>query len=286
MRAGAARRRGSVRRWGRWLVGLGIGCWVLIPLYWTAVVSLIQPVGLISTPPSLVPRPFTLSYYRELLSGQPGPSLEFLTALRNSVIEATGTTIVTVVIALLAAYAFARWRFRGSSVIFLVVVGTLALPVYAVLIPLFSLMTQAHQVDSYQAVIVINASASLPFATWLLRSHIAGLPRDIESAAVVDGANARTVVWKIVAPLIAPGVATAAVLVFLMSWGAYLIPLTFATTSHAAPLTVLIPQFTTRYSENYGLQAAAGILSLVLPVSLVLWMNKHILNGLLAGAGR
>jgi multiple sugar transport system permease protein len=275
--------RGRLRKLGRILAGVLIFGWTLVPIYWGLVVSLMKPVGLQSTPPSLIPRPFTLENYRALLNGSSTTSEPFLHALRNSAIEAGGTTLFTVVVALLAAYAFARWSFPGSKVLFLAILATIALPLYAVLIPLFQKTAQLHQVDTYQAIILINASASLPLATWLLRSHVATIPQAIEEAARVDGARVLTVIWRITAPLMAPGLTAAAVFVFLTTWAAYLIPLAFAPTLHTEPITVLIPQYATRYAQNYGLQAAAGLLALLPPAVVVVWLNRYLLRGLLAG---
>jgi multiple sugar transport system permease protein len=278
------RGRGRLRRPGRILAGVLIFGWTLIPIYWALVVSLMKPVGLQSTPPSLIPRPFTLDNYRGLLDGSAETSDPFLHALRNSAIEAVGTTLLTVTLALLAAYAFARWQFPGSNVLFLAILATIALPLYAVLIPLFQKTAHLHQVDTYQALILINASASLPLAIWLLRSHVATIPQSIEEAARVDGAGVLTVIWRITVPLIAPGLTAAAVFVFLTTWAAYLVPLAFAPTLHTEPITVLIPQYATRYSQNYGLQAAAGLLALLPPAAVAVWLNRYLLRGLLSGA--
>jgi len=274
----------QTRRAGRWAVGILILLWTLGPIYWAIAVSLMTPAGLDATPPSLIPRPFTLNYYEALLNGTTLASTQYLQALGNSAVEAIGTTLVTTALALLAAYAFARWHFWGSGVLFLALLGTLALPVYAVLIPLFRLMTDLHQVDTYQALILINASSVLPLAVWLLRSHIISLPLDIESAARIDGAGSFTVLRRITTPLIAPGVAATGVFVFLTTWATFLVPLTFAPTLRAEPITVLIPQYTSRYAQDYGLQAAAGVIALLPTALVVLWLNRYLVRGLVAGA--
>lgn len=269
-----------MRRAGKWVAGVVIIGWSLAPIYWAVVVSLSTPAGLQSM--TLIPHPFTFGYFSQLLSGS--ASAPFLESLRNSAVESVLTTAVTVVVAVLAAYPFARWKFRGSRVLFLVILGTFALPVYAVLIPLYQFMSNLREIDTYQAIVLINVSASLPLAVWLLRAHIAALPADIENAARLDGAGAIGVLYRIVMPLIAPGVAAAAVIVFLTSWAAYLIPLAFAPTLRTSPLTVLIPQFASRYGQNYGLQAAAGLIALLPPVLVVIWLNRHLMRGLLTGA--
>jgi len=272
------------RRVGKWVAGILIIGWSLAPIYYALVVSLMTPAGLQSVPPSLVPHPFTFSYYTQLLDGSSSVSQDFLTALKNTLIESVCTTVLTVLVALLAAYPFARMPFRGSRLLFYVVLGTFALPVYAVLIPLFQFTSHVHQDDTYQAIVFIYASASLPLAIWLLRSHIAALPVDLENAARIDGAGTFTLLRRIVLPLIAPAIAAVGVIVFLTAWAAYLIPLTFAPTLASSPLTVLIPQYASRFSQDYGLQAAAGLIALLPPALVVLWLNRHLMRGLLTGA--
>jgi multiple sugar transport system permease protein len=268
----------------RSLIGVLIVVWSLAPIYWGIIVSLSTPGGLNSARPSAVPNPLTFTNYSALLHGGTDVSSTFLASLRNSAIEAVGTTAVTVIVAALAAYGFARWKFRGSSTLFIIILGTMALPIYAVLIPLFQFTSHVHQVDTYQAIVLISVSASLPLAVWILRSHMASLPVDIENAARIEGASWATLLWKIVTPLIAPGMAAAAVIVFLTTWASFLIPLTFASTIHTEPLTVILPQYATRYSQEYGLQAAAGIIALLPPAAVVCWLNRHLVRGLLAGS--
>ena len=264
--------------------GVLIFLWCAIPVYWGLVVSLTTPIGLAAVPPHPVPEPLTFEYYRALLNGQTVVSQTFLHAAENSVGETVYATLLTIVLAIPAGYAFVRFRFRGSSALFLLIVGTLSLPVYAVLIPLFQMMTGLGLTDTYTAVAVINSSANLPLALWLLRSHIAALPVDIEDAARIDGATRVATVTRILLPLVAPGLATVAVIVFLSSWSAFLIPLAFAPTIKAEPLTVIVTQYASKYAVDYGLQAAAGILAMLPPAVAVAWFNRHILSGLVSGA--
>jgi multiple sugar transport system permease protein len=282
------RNKANVRKWSRRTVlivaGTLIVFWSLAPIYWGLVVSLDTPGALNVAHMSFIPHPFTLSNYSSILNGSSAISGAFLTALRNSAIEAAGTALVTVVTAVLAAFAFARWRFVGSSTLFIVILATLALPVYAILIPLYQFASRLHEVNTFQAIILITVSSTLPLSIWILRSHIASLPLDIEDAARVDGASWWAVLWRVVTPLIAPGMAVATLIAFLAAWASFLIPLTFAATPFTEPLTVIIPNFTTRYSTDYGLQAASGIVALVPPVVLVIWLNRYLIRGLLMGA--
>lgn len=270
------RRGGPLRLAGKILAGLIILVWSIGPMYWALVVSLSKPASLTGSL-SVVPSPVTLKSYHLLFTTS---GFDFVAALRNSAIEGLATMILTVFVALLASYAFVRIKFRGSTAMFLIVLGTLALPGYAVIIPLFQLATGVHQVDTYQAIVLVNVSAILPLAVWIVRSHIASIPVEIEHAARIDGASTLTVLTRIVTPLIAPGVAAAAVVVFLSAWSSFLVPLVLSSTAHTAPVTVVIPQYVTKYGQEYGLQAAAGILALAPPVLVVMWLNRYLIRGL------
>ena len=225
-----------------------------------------------------------LGNFARLLNGTTPISQSFFAALASSVVQAVGTTLLTLLLALPAAYAFARLRFRGAKVLLSVITVTLAVPVYLVLIPLFQLETSTGQINTQQGVILVLTSAALPLAIWILRSHIVTLPADLESAALLDGAGTARLLGSIILPLVAPGIVAAAVVTFLASWGAFLVPLVYANTTGTEPLTVLIPTFASKFSSDYGLQSAAGLIAVLPPVVLVVLLQKHLLSGLLKGA--
>lgn len=274
----------AARRTIQVIVGIFVAIWSLLPIYWAVVVAVSRPSDLRMRPVSLVPRSFSLDSFVTLLVPSSGPGAAFLRGVANSAIQATGTTVITLLIALPASYAFARVRFRGATAVLAVITATIAIPVYLVLIPLFQLGAATAQLNTHQFVILVLVSASLPLAIWILRSHIASLPQDIESAAMLDGANTFVLIRSIIGPLIAPGLVAAAVVVFLAAWGAFLIPLVYAGTQGAQPLTVVIPTYATQFSSNYGLQAAAGLLAVLPPLLLVVALRRYLLAGLISGA--
>lgn len=266
------------------VVGIIIVLWCLAPIYWALVVGLSTPYQINGSQPFFFPHPITFQNFSDLLFGNNSVSGSFLRMAFNSIFEAGMTTIITVVVATMAGYAFGRYKFKGSRLLFLVIIGTISLPVYAIIVPLFQLMAQLNLVGTYSGVILVEASATLPIATWLMRSYISSLPQAIEEAALIDGASFLTTIRKIVLPLIGPGVASTTIVVFLFTWSQFLIPLTFAPSSGAEPLTVFITQFATKYAVDYGLQSAIGILALIPPAILVVWFNRRLLSGLLTGA--
>jgi multiple sugar transport system permease protein len=181
------------------------------------------------------------------------------------------------------AYAFTRLNFPGRRTLFIALVATLAIPGYAVLIPLYRIMIGLHMVDTYVGVALIYVSAYLPLCLWLMRSIYESLPIALEEAAQLDGASKIYTFVRIVLPLVGPGLTAAAILTFLGAWGQYLVPLIFSPTA-TKPLTVLIPEFATKNFIDYGLITASGSIAIVVPALVVIFLNRYLVSGLLAGS--
>ncbi|NKJ09814.1 carbohydrate ABC transporter permease [Rhizobium sp. SG741] len=263
--------------------------WSLGPIYWT-VASSVTPTDDFSVRPiRFFPQHFTFDHYSRLLGinvdriGGVEVWRQFRLALLNSVITSAAATLLCVAVSALGAYAFTRMRFPGRDVLFGLVVATLAVPAYAVLIPLYQIMIKMHLVDTYVGVALIYVSAYLPLSLWLLRSVFEALPLALEEAAQLDGAGRLYILFKIVLPLAGPGLTAAAILTFLGAWGQYLVPLIFSPQA-TKPLTVLIPEFVTKNFIDYGLITASGSIAIVIPALVVIFLNRYLVSGLLAGS--
>lgn len=173
--------------------------------------------------------------------------------------------------------------FPGRGALFAAVVATLAIPAYAVLIPLYQIMIKMQLVDTYVGVALIYVSAYLPLSLWLLRSVFDALPLALEEAARLDGAGRLYIFFNIVLPLAGPGLTAAAILTFLGAWGQYLVPLIFSPQA-TKPLTVLIPEFVTKNFIDYGLITASGSIAIIIPALVVIFLNRYLVSGLLAGS--
>ncbi|MGO6809392.1 carbohydrate ABC transporter permease [Rhizobium ruizarguesonis] len=263
--------------------------WSLGPIYWT-IASSVTPSDDFSTRPiNFFPQHFTLDHYSRLLGiniariGGVEVFKQFRAALLNSVVTSIAATLLCVAISSLGAYAFTRLHFPGRKVLFIAVVATLAIPAYAVLIPLYQIMIKLHLVDTYVGVSLIYVSAFLPLSLWLLRSVFEALPIALEEAAQLDGAGRLYIFFNIVLPLAGPGLTAAAILTFLGAWGQYLVPLIFSPQA-TKPLTVLIPEFVTKNFIDYGLITASGSIAIVIPALVVIFLNRYLVSGLLAGS--
>lgn len=263
---------------------LAILVWTLAPIYWAFRTSLLKEVDVKSTPIKYFPKPASTENYMNLLGLNEQTSVwqSFSHALVNSLISSLGATIIVVVIAVLSGYAFARLEFRGRDTFFTMVLITMALPAYAVIIPLYKMMVDFNLVDTQTGITLIYVSAFAPLSIWLMRNYFKTVPKELDEAAMMDGASRLRALWTIL-PLSLPGVVTAAILTFLSAWGQFLIPLVFSP-SKTKPLTVLITEFNGRYTMDYGMITAAGIITLIPTILIVLFLNRFLLSGLMNAA--
>ncbi|NEK16733.1 ABC transporter permease subunit [Rhizobium leguminosarum] len=263
--------------------------WSLGPIYWTIASSVTPSEDFSTRPINFFPQHFTLDHYSRLFGiniariGGVEVFKQFRAALLNSVVTSIAATLLCVAISSLGAYAFTRLQFPGRKALFVAVVATLAIPAYAVLIPLYQIMIKLHLVDTYLGVSLIYVSAFLPLSLWLLRSVFEALPIALEEAAQLDGAGRLYIFFNIVLPLAGPGLTVAAILTFLGAWGQYLVPLIFSPQA-TKPLTVLIPEFVTKNFIDYGLITASGSIAIVIPALVVIFLNRYLVSGLLAGS--
>jgi len=275
------------RRLGAYAVLAFIVAWSLGPIYWTLRTSVATPTDLTSVPPKYLPWPISLDNYGRLFgfvgSAQASLWSAFESAGLNSIITCFAATIVVVIIAIFSGYVFARLRFPGNGVVFGLLVATLAIPAYGVIIPLYRIMVSFQLIDTYQGITLIYVSAFTPLAIWILRSHFAVIPLELDETALVDGASRLRVIFTIL-PAALPGIAATAILTFLTAWSQFSIPLVFAPTMATKPLTVLISEFVGKNTIDYGLITAASMVTVLPPILIVVLLNRYLVSGLAAGA--
>ncbi len=265
--------------------------WSLVPIYWTLASSVTPTAEFSARPLHLMPQHPTSVHYLRLLGVMDGNfggvdvAGQFRAALVNSIITSSVATVLCVFFSLLAAYAFTWLKFPGRNALFYAVVATMAVPGYAVIIPLFRLMVSLGQIDTYLGVTLIYVSAYLPLSLWLLKGVLDALPRSLVEAAKMDGAGHLRILFSIIAPITAPGLTAAAILTFLGAWGQYAVPLIFSP-KQSKPLTVLIPEFAGKNFSDYGLIMAGGSIAIVVPCLLVIFLNRYLISGLLAGSSK
>ncbi|MBC7762825.1 MAG: carbohydrate ABC transporter permease [Candidatus Saccharibacteria bacterium] len=270
-----------------WARRIGIAfilLWSLVPLYWALNISLQTNAQASSKPSNYLPPTPSFNNYASLLVGNGDLAQAVRQSALNIFVECAAATVVTVVLATLAAYAFARMRFRGRKVLFYVVLVTMAFPAYTTLIPLYQIMTTLGLVNTYTGIILVYVSGFLPLATWILYNYMSSLPIALEEAGQIDGASRMQVLWHVVLPLARPGVISTAIITFLFAWGQFLFPLVLSSDLSTQPLTVVIASLQGRHLVPYTLLSAAGIVALAVPAAIALVLNRYIVSGLLAGS--
>jgi len=276
-------RRSPRPRAGRIVSVVLIVLWSIVPIYWSLRTSLMTEAQANSRPTRFAPFPPTFDNFAEVLwEGSLAEDLR--RSMVNIVIECAAATIVTVVLATLAAYAFARFEFRGKNLLFFAVLATMAFPPYTTLIPLYRLMSSVGLVNTYTGLVLVYVSGFLPLATWILHNYFASLPRSLEEAGLVDGAGRMRVLWSIVLPLAIPAIASTALITFLFAWGQFLFPLVLTSDSSTQPITVIISALQGRRVVPTTVISAAGMLAIAVPAILAIMFNRYIVRGLLAGS--
>ncbi|HXD62893.1 MAG TPA: carbohydrate ABC transporter permease [Lacisediminihabitans sp.] len=258
--------------------------WSLAPLYWAINVSLQTDAQAASKPSNYLPPTPSLNNYIALLSGNSDLSQSIRQSSINIVIECAAATLVTIVLATLAAYAFARMTFKGRKILFYTVLATMAFPAYTTLIPIYQILTGLSLVNTYTGIILVYVSGFLPLATWILYNYMSSLPIALEEAGTIDGASRMQVLWHVVLPLARPGVISTAIITFLFAWGQFLFPLVLSSDLSTQPLTVVIASIQGRHIVPYTLLSAAGVIALAVPAVIALILNRYIVSGLLAGS--
>ena len=275
----------SARRHPLRSVALGLVIlWSIVPIYWAARSALQTESAARSRPVEYIPLHPTLNNFRTLLLGQGDVAVGIRHSLLNIIIECTAATAVTVTLAALAAYAFARFTFRGRNVLFYTVLATMAFPPNTTLIPLYRIMSDFGLVNTYTGIVLVYVSGFLPLAVWVLHNYFASIPTSIEEAGRIDGASRMQVFWHLVLPLAVPGIISTALITFLFGWAQFLFPLVLSTDLSTQPLTVLIAALQGRHVVPSTLMSAAGLLAIAVPAVIALAFNRYIVSGLLAGS--
>jgi len=260
--------------------------WSLLPIYWVINASFQTDSQIVDVPSHLIPPTPTLKNYSSLLSKSGDLSTSIRRGTLNIFIECTAATVLTVVLAGFAAYAFSRMKFRGRGVLLFIVIATMAFPTYTTLIPLYRIMADFHLVNTYLGIILCYVSGFLPLATWILYSYMQSLPSAIEEAGRIDGATKMQIFRLIILPLTLPGMASTAIITFLFAWAQFIFPLVLSSDDSTQPLTVIIASIQGRHVASFSLLSAAGVLALIVPAVIALSANRFIVSGLISGSSK
>ncbi|MDP1865399.1 MAG: carbohydrate ABC transporter permease [Bradyrhizobium sp.] len=251
--------------------------WVF-PIVWSVLNSLKTDSDVLAYPPKLFFTP-TLEPYRDVLFG----SASILPNLISSFIISIGTTVITMLMAVPAAYALARLRFRGKKFAGFYVLATQMLPPVGIIIPYFLILRNIGWIDTYQGIILIYLSFSLPFAIWVVVSYFEAIPFEMEEAAYLDGASRMKTLWRIIIPQVRGGIAVTVVFVFLNAWNEFLFAVVLSGNT-VRPVTVAMFNFISVEQTLWAKLAAVSVLAMLPVVILGIVAQKNIVKGLTVGA--
>ena len=251
---------------------------ILFPLYW-AVMASFTPESRLFSVPTIVPRALVLDHYRALFGGR-----DFWTPIRNSLIVAGATTILSVVLGSLCAYALARLNFRGKAPALAFVLAVSMFPQISVVSPLYLVLRELHLLNTYTGLVFPYLTFAMPLTIWLLVGFFRQLPHELEEAGLMDGAGRLRILWEIILPLSWPGLATTAILTFLYSWNEFLFALSFTLGPERHTVPVAITLFRGQYQVPWGQILAAAVVATLPVAAMVLVAQRRIIAGLTSGA--
>jgi multiple sugar transport system permease protein len=269
----------------RYSAALLLAVSIIAPMLWLFLMSVSSAADLTRIPLEWLPREWDFSRYLSLLSLEPGkPGTLFLHALANSLLVACGATLISLLLAIPAAYSFSRYPGRdgwlfGSLAIYMV-------PPVAFVLPLYFILQQLSLLNTHFGLILVYCSMILPFLTWMLKNQFDALPLDIEQASRLDGLRYWQVLLRITLPLAKPALGASALFGWLLAWDEFFYALLFTNNIEAQTLPVTIAGFTAGRATDDGLIAAVGILAAIPPLLIAICLQRTLVSGLASGGSK
>ncbi|MDP2286208.1 MAG: carbohydrate ABC transporter permease, partial [Pseudohongiella sp.] len=260
------------RRSKRWIVPVVYIAFLMLPLYWLLMMSFKTNQEILSTF-SLWPREFTLQNYITILSDS-----SWYSGYINSMIYVVMNTVISLAVALPAAYAFSRYRFLGDKHLFFWLLTNRMAPPAVFVLPFFQLYSAFGLIDTHIAVALAHCLFNVPLAVWILEGFMSSVPREIDETAYIDGYSFPRFFTKIFTPLIAPGIGVAAFFCFMFSWVELLIARTLTVTD-AKPISAIMTRTVSASGLDWGVLAAAGMLTVIPGALVIYFVRNHIAKG-------
>ena len=275
--AGIVQRRFHLNmRVGGWLVLVLVALTMVFPFAWSLSTSLQTTETLLQVPPQLVPESPTLDAYREVMDVTP-----FARMVVNSVVVTLVVTSLQIVTSALAGYGLARFEFKGRQALFLLYLGTLMVPFQVTIVPLFIGMSELGWLNTLRALILPTIASA--FGVFLFRQYFMQMPKEMEEAAAIDGANPWKTFWSVAFPYARPAAATHGILAFMASWNAFLWPLFVARNEQAMTIPVGLASLHGRYQTDWNLVMTGSVIAVVPVIIVFAFLQRHIAAGLLLG---
>jgi multiple sugar transport system permease protein len=250
-----------------------------LPLYWLIASSFKTASNLGDSPPQYFPNPISTQNYHDAFV-----TYDFGVYFRNSLIISIVATAIVLTVGTMAGYALGRLPLRGKFSLMVTLLIISVFPAIAVVAPLYLLLRDLGWLNSYQGLILVYTAFNLPFAIWILRNYMLGIPKEMEETGRIDGAGPIRTLWTIILPMALPGVFTAGIFCFTACWTEFLFALTFNSSNNYRTIPVGIAEFGTVFTVPYGTIFAASVVAVVPIGILVFIFRKFVISGLTSGA--
>lgn len=262
---------------------VSIAC--IAPLAWTLFASVSPQSDIVSRPARWWPSELYLDRYVTILFDPTSTvGTAFRAAFTNSLIVGGSTVIISMVISIFGAYAFTRLRFPFRRSTLMLFLSTYMLPQIALLIPLYLILSSLGMLDTRIGLILVDCSLVIPFTLWILSNYFMTVPAELEDAARVDGTTRMGALFRIILPSAKPGIFAAVMFAFLLAWDEFMYALIFTASDNSKTIPVAISEFAGRYTTDFGLVAAGGLVAALPPLIIALIFQKQIVSGLAAGS--
>lgn len=263
---------------------------VLLPFYWIGIMS-VTPQRYIAGQeiPSMIPREFSLEGYAQVLGiaqaeGEANrASLMFRRSLLNSIIVASVSTFLALILGTMAAYALSRLDFPGKEMSYIAILGSRLLAQITLAVPMFTIFRQMGILDTYLPLIIMNTSFNMAWVTLIMNNYFDMIDSDMEEAARIDGCTRFEAFWRVLLPMAVPGIISVMLISFLFAWGEFLYALLFTSSISARTMPVVLSMFLGQFAIEYRLLASGIVLGVLPPVILALLFQRFIVSGLTQG---
>jgi multiple sugar transport system permease protein len=257
---------------------------ICAPGAWIVLNSLRPTVEIMAKPPVWIPQRLSLDAYTSMFGGLGQGGVPVIDYFRNSLIVSIVSTVIAIAVGMAGGYAFARFRFRGKSALFLGLMLTRTVPGIALSLPLFIIFARIGIIDTHFALILTYVALNVPFTIWLIDGFFRQVPRDLSEAAQIDGCTHWQAFWQVEFPLAGPGIASAAIFAFMTSWNEFALASQLTRSVNSKTLPVGLLDFTSEFTIDWRGMCALAVVMILPAFALTFVIQKRLVSGLTFGA--
>ncbi|QUI25240.1 carbohydrate ABC transporter permease [Vallitalea pronyensis] len=274
-----AKRSRSIKNLGHYTILIIFSFFVLVPILWMVSTAIKTEAETFSLPLRWIPEQPTFGAFKRILIEYP-----FGTQFKNSFINASLSTVITLICSTLAGYGITRFKFKGKKTFMSFLLVSQMFPAVMLLVPFYTILRRFDMINTHVGIVFVYISMALSFSTWMMTSFFNDIPRSLDEAATIDGCSKFQVFLKVIMPLTMPGMTSVAIYAFIMGWNDFLFASTLITHNHMKTLTVGIAEFSGQYNVLWNDLMAASIVASIPLIIMFTFFQKYFISGMTAGA--